>query len=96
MSLDLSPAQEAEIIERAASVGISRELIRRALDEPQPAKLSPKVVPNEAGLAMLRALQERQKDRPFTSGESTKLLLNEARSGAMYDQDKDILSVDTL
>lgn len=86
MSLNLSPSQEAEIIERAASVGISRDLIERALHTP-PVREVPVAAPNEAGLAMLRALRERQKDRPYTDNSNTQRLLKEARAGAMYGYD---------
>ena len=84
MSLELSPLQESEIIERAASVGINRELIRRALHLPTPAKQTPNIAPNEEGLAMLRALRERQRNHPISSNATTQELLTEARAGAMY------------
>ena len=48
---------------------------------------APAVRPNEAMLAALRAIEERSKDMPFTSGEDTQRLLREARAGAMYGYD---------
>jgi hypothetical protein len=40
--------------------------------------------PNEKGLAAMRQIAERQKSRPISLDTTTRKLLDEARSGAMY------------
>lgn len=45
---------------------------------------APAPQPNYAMLEVLRLIAERDKDRPFTSGEDTQQLLREARDGGMY------------
>ena len=60
MSLDLSPAQEAEIIERAASVGISRELMQRALSTPPPIQKPQPIAPETAKERVERLIAEWQ------------------------------------
>jgi len=41
-------------------------------------------VPNEKGLAAMREIAERQKDRPCAEGSDVVKLVREARAGAMY------------
>ena len=56
-------------------------------DEPPnvgPPNLGP---PNEPALRMLRELEERQKGRPYTSGEGTQDLIQQARNGGMYGRE---------
>jgi hypothetical protein len=43
--------------------------------------------PNEKGLAAMRQIAERQKSRPISPDTTTRKLLHEARSGAMYGYD---------
>jgi hypothetical protein len=43
--------------------------------------------PNEKGLAIMREIAERHKNRPHTDGSDTLRLLREARAGAMYGYD---------
>ena len=40
--------------------------------------------PNQQMLAILRDIEERHQNRPFTDGSDTPRLLEEARAGAMY------------
>ena len=44
--------------------------------------------PNEKMLAILRSIEERHKDRPYTDASDTDNLLREARSGAMYHDER--------
>ena len=44
--------------------------------------------PNEKMLAILRDIQERHKDKPSTDLANTDQLLREARSGAMYHDER--------
>ena len=53
-------------------------------DETQDSQVFP---PNEKMLAILREIEVRHKDRPFTDGSDTMRLLREARAGAMYGYD---------
>ena len=46
------------------------------------------IKPNEKALAALRKIAERHRNRPFTDGSETQRLIREARSGAMYDNDR--------
>jgi hypothetical protein len=43
--------------------------------------------PNERGLAAMREIAERQKDRPYVEGSDVVKLVREARAGAMYGYD---------
>jgi hypothetical protein len=62
LSLDLSPAQETEILERAESVGISRELMQRALSTPLLTQPTQPVKPNESAKERVsRLIAERQR-----------------------------------
>ena len=46
--------------------------------------------PNEKALAILKAMEERQKDRPCSDPGKSQEFLREARSGEMYeDGDRD-------
>lgn len=45
---------------------------------------APKPEPNYAMLEALRCIEERDKDRPLTSGEDTQRMIREARNGGMY------------
>jgi hypothetical protein len=40
------------------------------------------IAPNEKMLSILRGIQERHKDRPYTDGSDTQRLIREARAGA--------------
>ncbi len=40
--------------------------------------------PNEKMLGILREIAERQKGKPYTSGEDTQKLIRQARNGGMY------------
>jgi hypothetical protein len=41
--------------------------------------------PNEKALAILKTIEERQKDRPYSDSGKSQAYLREARSGEMYD-----------
>ncbi len=60
-----------------------------ALEGNEPPNIGPPNLgsPNEPALRMLHELEERQKGRPYTSGEGTQALIRQARDGGMYGRE---------
>jgi hypothetical protein len=76
-----------ELPEEAQELGLMPgEEVKVSVDR-NVAEESFRFPPNEKGLAIMREIAERQKNRPHTDGSNTMKLLREARAGAMYDHD---------
>jgi hypothetical protein len=60
-----------------------------ALEADEPLNIGPpnQGPPNEKMLNILREIEERQRGRPYSSGEGTQALSRQARNGGMYGRE---------
>ena len=72
-----------EEISRHANELAGRRVRLTILDEPRNPQ------PNEAMLAVLEKIAERQKNRPVTQGDDTQTILREGRAGKMFGYECD-------
>jgi len=89
VAVDLAEAIKANATARQQSLDqYLREMIKA--DEAEPNEIYDQEVtesaptPNYAMLEALRKVAERNKNRPYTSGEDSQKMLREARAGAMF------------
>ncbi len=78
-----------EIARHAAQfAGTSRRVTLIVTSEEEEGQVLPDepfvAAPNEQMQAILRDIEQRHQDRPFTDGAETQRLLEQARAGAMY------------
>ena len=89
VAADLAETIKANAVARRQSLDeYLREMIEagkvEASEVPETETNEAAPTPNYGMLEALKRISERNKDRPYTSGEDTQRILREARAGAMF------------
>lgn len=84
IELDVIEGTGAELAEQLRQPERADRRFRVIAVQEEATQEAPSAAPNEKGLAIMRAITERQKGRRYTDPADTPRLLKEARGGAMY------------